>query len=710
MADAPPPLWKLSRRDWLRIGLGASAAGAVGLGVGFWAGGKVERRKMRVPPREQPFSPNVFLAIDTDGTTTLWLTRSEMGQGVYTALPRILADELEADWAKVRVEQAPGSPTFGAQTTVASASVRSLYPELRRAGAAAREMLVTAAAQTWEVDRAECRAAAGFVVHAPTGRQLAYGTLAARAGELDVPSDPPLKDPADFRYIGRPARRLDAAAKSDGSAVYGLDVRVAGMRFATLVRPPSFGARLASSDEAAARAVSGVLEVVEAEGGVVVIAQSTWAAFAGARALAPTWSGGSHEDLSNARVAERLAAAVTGGAEARREGDVEAALAAAATRLEAEYAFPYLAHACMEPINATARIGETRCEVWAPTQDPQRVQQLAADATGLPIQDCHVHVPFLGGGFGRRTVPVEVEQVLRIAQRTRPHAVQLVWTREEDVRNDFYRPAALHRFEVGLDEDGAILGWRNRIATTTQAEGVDRLAIEGAEETPYAAAAVDVTWAGVDLPLATGIWRSVGHSYNAFAVESMIDECAHAAGVDPLDYRLARLGDRPTHRALLERVRAMSGWGAAPEGRAQGVAVHECYGSYCAMVAEVGLDGSRPRVHRVWAAVECGQVVDPDGVAAQIEGSVVFGLSAALDGELRIEGGRIVTSNFHDYPILRMDEMPTVEVVCLASDRPPSGVGEIGVPPIAPAVTNALFALTAQRVRRLPIRLDLTAT
>lgn len=701
-------LFKMSRRDWLRLGLGAGAAGAVGVGIGFWGGSKVERRRMRVPPRDEPFSPNVFLAIDTDGTTTLWLTRSEMGQGVFTALPRILAEELEADWTRVRVEKAPASPTFGTQTTVASASVRSLYPELRRAGAAAREMLVTAAAQTWEVDRGDCRAEAGFVVHEPSGRRLAYGTLAERAGQLDVPSDPPLKDAASFRYIGRPARRLDAAAKSDGSAVYGIDVRVAGMRFATLSRPATLGASLDSFDEAAARAVPGVLDVAAAEGGVLVIAETTWAAFSGARAANPQWTAGTHGDLTNASLLERLRSAAAEGVEARREGDVDAALAGAATRLEADYAFPYLAHACMEPINATARIGDGECEVWAPTQDPQRVQQLAAEATGLPVQDCHVHVPFLGGGFGRRTVPVEVEQVLRIAQRTRPHPVQLVWTREEDVRNDFYRPAALHRFEVGLSADGAIEGWRDRIATTTRADGVDHLAIEGAEVIPYAARAVDVTWGGLDLPLPTGIWRSVGHSYNAFAVESMIDEAAHAAGVDPLAYRLARLEGRETHRALLERVRDDSGWGRAPEGRAKGVAVHECYGSFCAMVAEVSVVDGRPRVHRVWAAVECGQVIDPDGVAAQIEGSVVFGLSAALDGELRLEGGRIVTSNFHDYPILRIDEMPEVEVVTLPSSRPPSGVGEIGVPPIAPAVTNALFALTGERIRALPIRLTAT--
>lgn len=717
MADEGGPAregWrKLSRRELVKLGLTGSAAGAVGLGLGFFGGLRWERYKKRVPPRAQPFSPSVFLAIDGDGATTIWVTRAEMGQGVRTALPMIVAEELEADWSAVRIEQAPASRSFGNQTTVASASVRSMFGELRRAGAIARAMLVSAAADTWEVDRGECRAMAGTVVHEPTGRRLGYGTLAAVAGALEIPDEAPLKPPSERRLLGRPMRRLDTPEKTDGSAVFGLDVRRPRMCFASIERCPEIGGSLASFDDTAARAVDGVIEVHRMEAGLAVIAQSTWAAFQGREALEVQWRSGPHAALSTETVVSTLRERSEAfEAQARDDGDVDAALASAARTLEALYEVPYLAHVCMEPINATARVHEGRCEVWAPTQDPQGAQQAAAEITGLSLPDCHVHPTLLGGGFGRRSVPQEVREAVELATHLSPRPVQVAWRREDDVRHDYYRHATAHRFEVGLDADGRPVAWRNRMASPSMQDRdsaggeVDDLAVEGARDLPYAVPNVQVWWSRAELPLSLGIWRSVGHSYNAFAVESMIDEVAAAAGRDPIDLRLSLLGERPAHRALLERVREASGWDRpAPEGRARGVAIHACYESTVAQVAEVSVDGDRPRVHRVWAVIDCGQVINPDTVEAQIEGGVAFGLSAALHGRIDLENGRVVQSNFHDYPILRIDEMPAVEVAIVESERDPGGVGELGVPPIAPAVCNALFALTGRRVRRLPITL-----
>ncbi len=712
MADRRAGWRKLDRRALLRLGLSAGAAGGIGLGIGFFGGTRFERRQMRVPPRSQPFSPSVFLAIDDAGVTTVWVTRSEMGQGVSTALPMIVAEELDADWSSVRIELAPASRTYGYQGTMASASVISMFDELREAGAIARSMLVRAAAEVWQVDLGACSTRPGFVVHTPSGRSLGYGALSSRAGALEVPATADLKDQASYRRVGTPTRRLDARDKAEGRAVYGIDVRPADLLFASIERGRGVGGRVGAVDEAAARGVAGVQDVVRLDSGdVAVLADHTFAAFAGRRALNATHRPGANAALTTGAILERLReASRSSGAEVYSLGEVEAGLRRASRTIEALIEVPYLAHQCMEPINATARVLPDRCEVWAPTQDPQRVQALAAELTGLSLGDCYVHVTLLGGGFGRRTIPTEIQQVIELARRAAPRPVQLVWTREDTLRHDYFRPAAVHRFAVGLDAQGSIAAWRHHIATPSpsgeEASGgdVDRIAVDGAAEIPYRVGAAEVRWSDVASAIPTGIWRSVGHSYNAFAVEVMIDEVARAAERDPIELRLELLADHARQRAVLERVREMSGWGGPnAEGRARGVAVHGCFGSVCAQVAEVSLEGGRPRVHRVWAAVECGLVVNPLGVEAQIMGGIVFGLAAALYGRVTVEGGAVAQSNFHDAPIVRMPECPEIEVRIVARDASPGGIGEVGVPPIAPAVANAVAVLRGAPVRRLPL-------
>jgi len=702
--------FKLNRRQLLGLGLTSAATGGAGLALGFWGGSRYERRLMRVPPREQPFSPNVFLALDHDGTTTVWVTRSEMGQGVSTALPMIVADAMDADWSRVRIEHAPASRTFGNQATMASASVRSMHEELREAGGIARAMLLTAAAALWEVSVDDCDTRAGRVVHRRSGRTVGYGALASRAAELDVPSD---GAPSEARRIlGRPTPRLDAAPKASGRAIYGLDVRLPGMRFASLERPLGIGGHVGAIDEAAARQVPGVRDVIRLpSGSVAVIADHTYAAFAGRRALAAEHDAGAQGSLSTEGVLAALREATTrDGAEAHSVGDVAAAMGRAARRLEATFEVPYLAHQCMEPINATARREGERLEVWAPTQDPMGARERAAEVAGLDLANVQLHVTLLGGGFGRRSVPAEVREVVELAAHTAPDPVQLVWTREDDVRHDYYRCAAVHRFEVGIDGDGRVIAWRDHLATPSHSGGeadggrVDSIAVEGAAQLPYRVGAASVRWQDVAAPIPTGIWRSVGHSYNAFAVEAMIDEVARATEADPVELRRAMLPESSRERAVLEAVAERSGWSEPPpEGRARGVAVHACYGGVCAQVAEVSLDDGRPVVHRVWAAVESGRIMNPAGVKAQIEGGVVFGLSAALQGRITVEGGRVAQSNFHDAPLLRMPECPEIDVVIVERDAPPGGIGEVGVPPIAPAVASALARLRGEPVRRLPL-------
>ncbi len=697
----------LPRRTFLK----ASAVAGGGLVLGFWLPGP-EGGRARAEEGTVPYPPNAFIRIKPDGSVTFIIGKSEMGQGIYTALAMLIAEQLECDWSKVRVESAPVAPvynhtTFGMQLTGGSTSVWSSWDQLQKVGATARQMLVTAAAQKWGVEAASCRAENSFVIHTPSGRRLSYGELAEAAEKLPIPTTVVLKDESAFKLVGNPTKRLDSPSKVDGSAVFGLDVRLPGLRTVLIARPPVFGARPLRVNAARAKAVPGVKDVVQVPTGVAVVATGFWPAKKGRAALEIEWEEGANAALSTAGLRERYAAlAKTPGLRAKAVGDI-AALERASTKVSAEYEVPYLAHATMEPLNCVVDLRAASCEIWTGTQMQTVDRAAAAKAAGLEPDQVQIHTTLLGGGFGRRANPVSdfVVEAVEVAKAVR-QPVKVVWTREDDTRGGFYRPMWYDRIEAGLDSSGAPVAWHHRlvgqsILTGTPfekflvKEGIDETSVEGAADTPYAIpVGVPVLW-----------WRSVGHSHTAFVVESFIDELAHAAGRDPLAFRRPLLRDHARHLGVLERAAQEAGWGSPlPKGHGRGLAVHESFGSFVAQVAEVSFEGGEVRVQRVVCAIDCGKIVNPDTIAAQIEGAVTFGLSAALHGEITLERGRVQQSNFHDYPLLRLYEMPRVEVHIVPSREKPGGLGEPGVPPVAPAVANALFAATGKRVRRLPIR------
>ncbi len=700
MADGP---FKVSRRDLLvATGAGAVAGGAA-LVLGVWYGRRQERFTKRVPPRSQPFAPSIYLAIDGDGLVSIWLTRSEMGQGVSTALPMLIAEELEVELDAVRLEHAVANRNYGPQLTGNSAAVRKLWLPLRQAGAAARQMLIAAAAAQWGVPASECSARDGHAIHGPSGRRTPYGGLVEAAAALPVPAKPRLKPDDALRLLGRRLPRLDVPAKVDGSARFGLDVRLPGMRYATIVRCPIFGGSLASFDAASVQGRAGVDDVFELDGGVAIVGDSTWAVLSAAETLDVRWDGDAGFD--DAQLATGLERGLEGeGHVARQEGD--AGRWKSGRTVQAEYRTPFLAHATMEPINATAWIRDGRCEIWAPTQAPQGAQRMAMKLTGLAEPNVIVHVTLLGGGFGRRAANIEVRDAVLVAKRVKG-PVQLVWSREADVQHDVYRAATAHRLEAALDSEGAPVAWRHRVASPSlmgRSDELDPLMLHGATELPYGIERVEVSWSSVASPVPLGFWRSVAHSYNAFAIECFLDELARAAQQDPVALRRKLLQSAPRHLGVLEKVAAKAGWGAPlAAGRARGVAVHGSFGSFVAMVAEVRRGERGVNVERVVAAVDCGRVVNPQIIEAQIEGGIVFGLTAALHGRIELRAGRVVQSNFHDYPMLRLADMPEVVVEILPSEEDPGGVGEIGVPPIAPAVANALASLGGEPPRELPI-------
>ena len=708
----------LNRRALLKAGLAMGG----GLLIGFRLPQFLEQAAAAAAP--VTFAPNAWIRITPDDTVTLMVARSEMGQGVMTSMPMLLAEELEVDLARIRVEAAPAdaayiNPMIGSQTTGGSTSVRSAWKPLREAGAAAREMLVTAAAQTWGVDRSQCRAQGGRVVHAASGRRLSYGALAEKAAAVPVPpisKDVKLKEPKDFRLIGKPIPRLDIPDKAHGKTVFGIDVRVPGMLVATVLRSPVLGGKPARFDASRAKAVKGVRQVLPIEQGIAVVADSFWAAKQGRDALSVKWDLGPNAALSSEKITQELAqAAKQPGAVARSDGDAGAALKGAAKRIDAVYQVPYLAHATMEPMNCTAHVRKDGCDVWVPTQAQTGTQSTAAEITGLAPELVKVHTTYLGCGFGRRSEQDFVSEAVQIS-KAMGAPIQVIWTREDDMQHDFYRPATYNRLEAGLDSQGRLIAWTHRIAGPSilarvrpgaGTSGIDQTSVEGAKNIPYGIPNIHVDYVMKDPGVPVGFWRSVGSSQNAFITESFIDELAAAAGTDPYQFRRTLLDRAPRHKAVLELAAAKAGWDTKPpEGRHRGIAVHEAFGSYVAEVAEISVSPQgQVRVHRVVCAVDCGQVVNPDTVKAQMEGGIVYGLTAALKGEITLKEGRVEQSNFNDYPLLRMDEMPQIEVYVLDSREDPGGVGEPGVPPIAPAVANAVFAATGKRVRQLPIRL-----
>lgn len=698
---------KVSRRDFLKV-TGVAGTGLV-LGFNLPFG-----RSAFADTTGEAFKPNVWLQVDPDGRVTFWVHRSPLGQGVRTALPMILADELEADWSKIRLEQADADLKYGGQTTGGSASIRTSWGPLRQAGATGRAMMIAAAADTWGVEPASCRAHNGVVIHTPTGRTLGYGELAEKAATLPVPEDPPLKDPKAFRFIGTSMPRLDNPAKVGGKVVFGLDMKLPGMLYACVARCPVFGGKVKSFDAAAARAVDGVRHVVEVESGVAVVAESTWAAMRGRDALQCAFDPGAGADLTSAGIS-RLFDQHQGdaGVTTREDGDCEAALAGADRTVEAVYEVPYLSHAPLEPMNCTAHVHDGRCEIWAPTQAPQWALGAVAQAAGIPPQNITLHVTFSGGAFGRRLMPDFVVEAVHVS-RAVDAPVKVVWTREDDMHHDWYRPASRHIMSAGLDPEGRPVAWRHRVVSpsivgTVLSADAKRAADEatsGAAELPYTIPNVQVEYCQADTTVPVGWFRSVFNTQTAFANECFLDELAAMAGADPYEFRLGMLNGHPRHKGVLQLAAQKAGWGKPlPPGRHRGLALHFSFQSYVAEVAEVSVaDDGAIRVHRVVAAVDCGRVINPDEVAAQVEGGIVMGLTAALKGAIAIENGRVVQSNYHDYPLLLMREMPEIEVHIVPSREDPTGIGEPGLPPIAPAVANAVFAARGVRVRRLPIQ------
>ncbi len=738
--DAPGAL---GRRDFLRI----SAAAGGGLLVAVWwsARAMAGPSPASVPGVDPPspgaadFAPNAFVRIAPDGRVTVIINKAEMGQGVTTSLSMLVAEELDADWSRVGFEFAPVDPVyahpgFGIQMTGGSTSVAGMSEPLRQAGAAARALLVTAAARAWGVDEATCRTENGAVLHDASGRRSGYGDLAAAAATLPPPADVRLKDSKDFRIVGRSTRRLDTPDKVAGRAEFAIDVQRPGLLVALVAHPPVFGARVKAVRAEGARAVPGVSRVEPISSGVAVVASGFWPAKRARDLLQIEWDLGPNATIDSTALREEYRrTALAPGLVARRDGAPQAALQAAAlaaaqapTRpgappagrvLTADYELPYLAHATMEPLNCVVELGPGACEIWAGSQFQTVDRDAAARAAGLPPEQVQLHTTFLGGGFGRRANPrsdyiVEAVEIAKLAGAP----VKLIWTREDDLRAGYYRPMWHSRVAAALGPDGALTAWTHTIVgqsivagTPFEAfmvkDGIDESSVEGAADLAYAIPNVQVDLHTTTVGVPTLWWRSVGHSHTAFVVESFLDEVAAATGADPLELRRRLLAGEPRRLAVLERAAREAGWGQAlPAGRARGLAVHFSFETYVAHVVEVSLERGWPRVHRVTSAIDCGRVVNPDIVRAQIEGAVGFALTAALYGAVTLRDGRVEQGNFHDYRMLRIHEMPEVAVHIVDSAERSTGVGEPGVPPLAPALCNALFALTGRRIRRLPIR------
>jgi isoquinoline 1-oxidoreductase beta subunit len=690
-----------SRRRLLQAG--AAAGGALVLGVRIaWPAAQGDAGSSAAAT----FAPNAWVRIGGDGAVTVVIDRSEMGQGSLTGLAMLVAEELAVDLAAVRTEFAPAAPEYanpliGAQVTGGSTAIRAAWTPLRAAGAAAREMLVAAAAARWGVAAGACRAQGGAVLHPDSGRRLGYGELAAQAAKRPVPRDVPLKKPAQFDILGRSTPGLDIPDKVRGRTVYGADVSVPGKLVAVVARCPVFGGRATDIEDARALSVKGVRRVVRIDSGVAVVAEDTWSALRGREALQVRWDEGALAGLDSAAIRGRFAqAAQRGGRVVHEVGRAQAALREAPQTLEVVYETPYVAHLPMEPMNCTAWVRSDACELWVPTQAQTGAQRTAAHITGLAPEAVSVHTTFLGGGFGRRLEQDFVAEAVQIAKAV-GEPVQVVWMLEDDLAHDFYRPANYTLMRGALDTQGRPLAWVQRIVGPSNSFG--------GVDVPYRIPNQRQERVEEDPGVPTGAWRSVGASQNAFVVESFVDELAYAAGADPLRYRRELLGHAPRHRRVLELAAQKAGWSRPPPaGRQRGIAVYFSFGSWVAQVVEVSVSADAGvRVHRVVCAIDCGIAVNPDSVTAQLEGAVAMALTAALKGEITIERGRVAQRNFHDYPLLSFAEMPAVEVHIMPSEASPGGVGEPGVPPLAPALANAVFAATGRRIRRLPLGPDL---
>jgi isoquinoline 1-oxidoreductase beta subunit len=713
----------IDRRSFLKATIVAGGALVIGASLPLRSRAE-ERFDLPLDPAAD-FKPNAFIRIAPDGKVTVTVGQAEMGQGVLTSLPMIVADELEVDWKDVTYEHGPPgkefvNPALGAQITGGSASVKGFFDPLRKSAASVREMLIGAAAAKWGVAAETLVARNGEVFDPASKRSAKYGTLLEDAAKITPPATPKLKDPKDFRYIGKSVKRLDSPEKVNGTGIFGIDVKVPGMLTASILRPPVIGGKVATVDDAAAKAIRGVRSVVSLDSGVAVVADNYWAAKKGRDALKVSWDDGAMKGVSSDALykANIEAAANAKGVEAKKVGDVEAGRSKAAKIVDAVYYAPYLAHATMEPMNATADVRADGCEIWSGVQAQMLVQNQVAKLLGIGPEKVKVNNMLLGGGFGRRLGDYVLDAVRLSKQVGKP--VKVVWTREDDMHGDYYRPSSYNVMSAGLDSTGKPVFWRHRIVSPSimaslgptlfgfapPPDKLDNTATEGAHTLPYDTQNLFVDWVHVSQGIPVGFWRSVGSSHTAFSTECFLDELAHAAGKDPLEFRISLLEKHPRFVGVLKLAAEKAGWNKPlQKGMGRGIAVHESFDSYVAEVAEVSVakDGT-VRVHRVVCAVDCGQVVNPDTVAAQMEGGIVYGLTAALYGEITLKDGRVEQQNFYNYKMLRMNEMPKVEVYIVPSTEKHGGVGEPGTPPIAPAVVNAIFAATGKRIRSLPIR------
>jgi isoquinoline 1-oxidoreductase subunit beta len=708
----------IQRRDFLKVSIAASG----GLLIGFRFPGLTQLASAQ-PASTSSFMPNAFVRIGTDERITVIVNHSEMGQGVYTSLPMLLADELDADWSKVGYEPAPvdakyNHPAFGMQITGGSSSVWSGLDQFRQAGAAARAMLIAAAAQQWNVDASTLRTESGAVLNG--SKLLTYGQLAPAAAKLPPPEHVQLKDPKTFKLIGKPIKRLDTPEKINGQAVFGIDVKLPGMLSAAIARPPIFGAKMKSFDDSRARSMPGVRKIVAVPAGVAVIADTFWQAKVARDALRIDWDEGSMAAFNTSTMMQDFRErAKTPGAGVRKDGDAESALAGAAKKIAAVYEVPYLSHLMMEPLNCVVDLRADSCEVWTGSQFQTVDRANAAKIAGLPNEKVQLHTTFLGGGFGRRANPqsdfvVEAVYVAKAAGAP----VKVIWTREDDMQGGWYRPAFLHAIEGGIDASGNPVSWRSRLvgqsimagtpfaAAMMKGKAYDPASVEGVDDLPYAIPNVTVESHQAEINVPVQWLRSVGHSHTAFAVECFMDELAALAQKDPYQFRRQLLQKQPRYLGVLDLAAQKAGWDKPlPKGIGRGIAVHFAFGSYSAHVAEVSVTDDKVRVHRMVCAIDCGQYVNPGIIAAQTEGGAIFGASAALFQELTFADGRLQQTNFHTFPVMRMNECPVIETYIVENNEKAGGIGEPGVPCAAPAIANAVFAVTGKRIRRLPIRM-----
>jgi isoquinoline 1-oxidoreductase beta subunit len=732
-----------SRRRFIKTGVLAGVGLTVGLYFGL--GGEQDKPVDELWENSPDnFAPNVWIQIDNYGMVTIRVNHTEMGQGITTALPMIVAEELEADWSMVRVEVAPAesaykNPAFNSQMTAASTSVRTSWDILRHAGAAAREMLVESAARIWNVPPSECRASKGTVRHDSRKRTILYGDIVKQTNQFPEPKQVRLKDPQDFQIVGKDFQRLDVSDKIQGRAVFGMDVQLPGLLIAAVLHPPVWGGKATRVDSEKALKMPGVRRVLEIENAVAVAADTIWQAQNAADALNIDWDLPTNRDFDDDTLRQRWSKlAAESGKTISNQGDVSTAMAGAHRTLEAVYELPFQAHATPEPMNCTAHVQSNKCEIWAPTQNQDAAQEIAARITGLPYKHVYVHTTYVGGGFGRRVVVDYVAQAVQISKAVNA-PVKVIWTREQDMRNDFYRPATYNAVRAGLDKQGQPIAWSHRIVGPDHMShmipkilpsmlpyfiprGVRNVGAslagavasrmvpgkkisEGAAPFSYGIENVWLDYVKDDPGVPIGFWRSVGHSHNAFVVECFMDEIACSAGRDPIELRLDLLNKNPRFQNVIKHAAEKSSWeNPLPSGMFRGVAAHDFHDTLLCCVVEISVDNrGQVKVHRAVMTVDCGTVINPKIVRAQISGGIAFGLTATLKSSITLKKGRVEQGNFDDFPLLRMDEMPQVDVHIVPSHQPPTGLGESAVPLIGPAVANAVFAATGKRIRKLPI-------